>query len=78
MAKAISRRGFVKAGSAFGALAAGGKAVGAQAPTVLVRKATPPVVIASSNGNQYKNGGPRTGVAEAYERIVRGEDGGDD
>jgi N4-(beta-N-acetylglucosaminyl)-L-asparaginase len=74
MAKAISRRGFVKAGTAFGALAAGGKAALAQAPTVLVRKATPPVVIASANGNQFKNGGARTGVAEAYDRIVRGED----
>ena len=74
MAKAISRRGFVKAGTAFGALAAGGKAALAQAPTVLVRKATPPVVIASANGNEFKNGGERTCVHEAWERIARGDD----
>jgi N4-(beta-N-acetylglucosaminyl)-L-asparaginase len=46
----------------------------AQAPTVLVRKAVRPVVIASENGNQWKNGGPRTGVEEAFARITRGED----
>ena len=36
-------------------------------PTVLVRRATPPVVISSANGNVFKNGGPRTGVEEAFE-----------
>jgi len=75
MTTRISRRGFVKAGTALGALsAAGGKAVFGQGPTVLVRKATPPVVIASENGNTVKNGGTRTCVAEAYERMVKGED----
>jgi N4-(beta-N-acetylglucosaminyl)-L-asparaginase len=33
-----------------------------------------PVVIGSENGNQWKNGGPRTGVEEAFLRITRGED----
>jgi N4-(beta-N-acetylglucosaminyl)-L-asparaginase len=70
----ISRRRFVKSGTALGALAAGARPLFAQSPTVLVRKATPPVVIASANGNTVKNGGPRTCVAEAYERIVKGED----
>jgi N4-(beta-N-acetylglucosaminyl)-L-asparaginase len=32
------------------------------------------VVVASANGNEYKNGGPRTGVAEAFARITKGED----
>jgi N4-(beta-N-acetylglucosaminyl)-L-asparaginase len=32
------------------------------------------VVVASSNGNKYINGGPRTAVAEAFARIARGED----
>ena len=45
-----------------------------QAPTVLVRRATPPVVIASTNGHQFRNGGPRTCVEEAWQRIARGED----
>jgi N4-(beta-N-acetylglucosaminyl)-L-asparaginase len=70
----ISRRQFVTTGAALGGLAAGGRALLAQAPTVLVRKAPPPVVISSANGNRYRNGGPRTCVAEAYERMVKGED----
>jgi N4-(beta-N-acetylglucosaminyl)-L-asparaginase len=74
MTERVSRRAFVKAGAAASALAAGGRPLFAQAPTVLVRKATPPVVISSANGNEFKNGGPRTCVAEAYERIVKGED----
>ena len=32
------------------------------------------MVVASANGNEYKNGGPRTGVAEAFARITKGED----
>ena len=74
MTERVSRRAFVKAGAAASALAVGARPLYAQAPTVLVRKATPPVVISSANGNVVKNGGPRTGVAEAYERIVKGED----
>src|SRR6185369_8202998 len=45
-----------------------------QGPEVLVPKAVKPVVIASSNGHTYKNGGPRTSVEEAFARITRGED----
>ena len=32
------------------------------------------MVIASANGNRYKNGGPRTAVEEAFARMTRGED----
>ena len=74
MSERISRRQFVKAGTA-ATVAAGVPAVAfAQAPSVLVRKATPPVVISSSNGHEFKNGGPRTCVEEAWQRIARGED----
>jgi N4-(beta-N-acetylglucosaminyl)-L-asparaginase len=62
----LSRREFVKSGAA--------SAVFASAPEVLVPKAGRPVVIASDNGNKYKNGGPRTAVEEAFTRIVKGED----
>ena len=74
MGRRVSRREFVKAGASATVVAAvPGAAVGA-APTVLVRKATPPVVIASANGHKFKNGGPRTCVEEAFTRIVAGED----
>jgi N4-(beta-N-acetylglucosaminyl)-L-asparaginase len=75
MTNPISRRDFVKAGTAASVAAAvpSARAHG-QAPTVLVRRAAPPVVISSGNGNEYRNGGPRTCVEEAFERIVKGED----
>ena len=74
MRRRVSRRDFVKAGAVASVAAAAPKAVAAESPTVLVRKATPPVVIASANGHQYRNGGPRTCVEEAFARIVAGED----
>src|SRR5947209_19854744 len=74
MAQRVSRREFVKAGTAAGMMAAGAHPAFGQAPTVLAPKAVRPVVIASANGNKYKNGGPRTAVEEAFTRITRGED----
>jgi N4-(beta-N-acetylglucosaminyl)-L-asparaginase len=63
MSQRISRRQFVKAG------------VGAGVAAAVVRsKAAHPVVISSRNGNEFKNGGPRTAVDEAFTRISRGED----
>ena len=55
----MSRRDFVKAG-ALGAAAAGAPAPGgAQAPAVLAPRAVAPVVVASANGHEFRNGGPR-------------------
>src|SRR5262245_8686575 len=67
----ISRREFV--GTTAG-LVAGAAPLFGQGPEVLVPKAVKPVVISSSNGHRYKNGGPRTSVEEAFQRITRGED----
>ena len=59
----ISRRQFMKSG------------VGAGVAAAVVRsKPSRALVISSRNGNQFKNGGPRTAVHEAYLRIARGED----
>ena len=68
MTSRVSRREFVKAGAAAGALASLG------APAVVRASGSRPVVIASANGHRYRNGGPRTCVEEAFERIARGED----
>jgi N4-(beta-N-acetylglucosaminyl)-L-asparaginase len=70
----LSRREFVRAGTAAGMWAAGARPGFSQGPTVLAPKTVKPVVIASANGNKYKNGGPRTAVEEAFARITRGED----
>jgi N4-(beta-N-acetylglucosaminyl)-L-asparaginase len=69
----LSRREFVKVGAA-GTAVLGARSVLAQGPTMMVRKTAPPVVIASANGNRFKNGGPRTCVEEAFGRITKGED----
>jgi len=69
----IGRREFVSAGATAG-LVAGAAPLFGQGPEVFVPKSVKPVVIASSNGHKYKNGGPRTAVEEAFQRIARGED----
>ena len=63
----MNRREFVK-----GVGAAAGSACAA--PTVLIPAQARPVVISSANGNQYKNGGDKTCVQTAFERITRGGD----
>jgi N4-(beta-N-acetylglucosaminyl)-L-asparaginase len=69
----ISRRDFVKTG-ALGAAGVSAPAARAQGPTVLAPGAVKPVVVASANGHQYRNGGPRTAVEEAFLRLARGDD----
>jgi N4-(beta-N-acetylglucosaminyl)-L-asparaginase len=73
MSDKITRREFVMAGAA-GLAAAGAAAAPAEGPTVMTPRSAKPVVIASANGNKYKNGGPRTSVDEAFRRITQGED----
>jgi N4-(beta-N-acetylglucosaminyl)-L-asparaginase len=73
MTQRVSRREFVKAGTAAGVALGAGQAAG-QAPTMLVPKTVKPLVVSSANGNRYKNGGPRTCVEEAFQRITRGGD----
>lgn len=68
----ITRRDFVRTGAIFGAAAV--LPAPGQAPAVVTTKAIVPVVIASANGNQFKNGGERTCVHEAWERMTAGED----
>ncbi len=70
----ISRRDLVRAGALVG-IGRGvlGESVGAQAPAVRTNPAKP-IVIASGNGNRFKNGGPRTCVEEAFGLLVRGAD----
>jgi N4-(beta-N-acetylglucosaminyl)-L-asparaginase len=76
MRRRINRRDFVKTGAAAGATLAAAKKAAAQAPgpTVMAATSTKPVVIASANGNKFKNGGSRTAVAEAFARLTKGAD----
>ena len=70
MNRKLNRRQFVAAGAA---VIAASRVFG-QAPAVQRSKAAKPVVIASSNGNEYKNGGNQTCVERAFTLMVNGTD----
>jgi N4-(beta-N-acetylglucosaminyl)-L-asparaginase len=73
MTPRVSRRQFVRTSAAAG-LCAAAPAAAAQGPSVVVPRSVKPVVVASANGNRFKNGGPKTGVEVAFERLLRGDD----
>jgi hypothetical protein len=64
----MNRREFVKAGTAAGLAAAAGPAALSAGPRVRTQGPSRPVVVASANGHQYKNGGDKTCVETAFER----------
>lgn len=72
MPSPLDRRSFLQAGAALGAGAVL-PSPSPQAPAVL-RAGPRPVVVASANGNRFRNGGPRTCVAEAFARMEGGAD----
>src|SRR3954453_2368066 len=72
MADKVTRREFVLTGTA--GLAAAAAPGLAQAPTVLTKRSVKPVVIASANGNKFKNGGQVTAVEKAFSMMTHGSD----
>jgi N4-(beta-N-acetylglucosaminyl)-L-asparaginase len=75
MGRKLNRREFVQTTTAATVAAAAiPKTLFGQAPTVMVRTSVKPVVIASSNGNQFKNGGSKTCVETAFSMITGGSD----
>ena len=72
MSPRVTRREFVRTTSAAGIAAGASARVFGQAPAVIT--GVKPVVIASSNGNVFKNGGSETGVQKAFAMMVRGDD----
>jgi N4-(beta-N-acetylglucosaminyl)-L-asparaginase len=73
MAKRIDRRQFVQT-TAVAGVAAASRPLFAQAPTVMTPKSVKPVVVSSSNGNQFKNSGTKTCVETAFSMITSGSD----
>ena len=70
----VNRREFVKTGAAAGlAAAAPSTALGA-GPTMIMQTTFRPVVVSSANGHRFKNGGSKTCVETAFERMTKGED----
>jgi N4-(beta-N-acetylglucosaminyl)-L-asparaginase len=73
MSRRVTRRQFVATSAAAAGFTAAVPSVFGQAPAVRT-SAIKPVVVASSNGNRYKNGGAVTGVQKAFDMITRGDD----
>jgi N4-(beta-N-acetylglucosaminyl)-L-asparaginase len=74
MSPKVNRREFVKAGTAAGLAAAAPVAAFARGPAMITQSGSRPVVVASGNGHQHKNGGDKTAVETAFERMMKGED----
>ena len=75
----IDRRAFVRTGAAAGLATAFSAspvhtATAMRAPEVLIRGRARPLVISDSSGFNFRNGGPRNAVEEAFHRITRGDD----
>jgi N4-(beta-N-acetylglucosaminyl)-L-asparaginase len=73
MRKKINRRDFVKRGVVGGVVALSPRRLSGQAPAVATRSVKP-VVVASANGNRFKNGGNETCVQKAFTMMARGAD----
>src|SRR5438093_6050802 len=69
----MNRRRFVCSSAATGlTMAVAPRALFAQAPTIMNSNSTKPVVIASANGNKFKNGGDLTCVQKAFTMMTQG------
>jgi len=64
MAKELSRREFMGAGVALAAMP--------HVPEIWIKRAVNPVVIASGNGHQFRNGGEETCVQTAFRLMTSG------
>jgi N4-(beta-N-acetylglucosaminyl)-L-asparaginase len=72
MPRKVNRREFVVS-SAAGLAAVSHVRPSAQGPA-MIPSSVKPVVVSSANGNQYKNGGTKTGVEIAFAMITEGKD----
>jgi len=69
----IDRRTFL-ASTAAASVVAVARPLSAKAPELLIPQGVKPIVVASANGHRYKNGGAKTGVEIAFEKITKGDD----
>jgi N4-(beta-N-acetylglucosaminyl)-L-asparaginase len=70
----MKRREFVLTTAAAGLAAASPRTIFGQAPAVITQSGIKPLVIASANGHQFKNGGKQTCVEKAFSMITQGAD----
>ncbi len=74
MSKKMKRRDFMRNTAVAGVAIAASKSDVIGFPMILTQSAVKPLVIASANGNRFKNGGPVTGVQTAFTKITEGAD----
>jgi len=74
MADKINRRDFMASTAGMGILAAAQPFASGSGPAVIVQGNSRPVVISSSNGNRFRNGGTKTCVETAFEKMTAGTD----
>src|SRR2546422_5147505 len=74
MTKKIKRREFMRTGAVAGITLASAKSAISRFPTILIQSGIKPIVIASANGNRFKNGGDMTAVHKAFTMITQGAD----
>jgi N4-(beta-N-acetylglucosaminyl)-L-asparaginase len=70
----INRREFLIGGVATVAAATVAETQSNQSPTIITKKGISPIVISSSNGNFFKNGGNMTCVETAFTKMTQGVD----
>ncbi len=70
----MNRRDFMTTTAGAGILAAAQPLAGSGGPAVIVQGNSRPVVIASNNGHRFKNGGTKTAIETAYEKMMAGTD----
>lgn len=71
----MKRRDFLKNSVLVGAaLAASPMQLAARSPEIMKKNGSRPVVISSSNGNWFKNGGTQTCIEKAFSMITEGKD----
>src|SRR5215203_6750431 len=73
MSKRMKRRDFMRNGAVAGLALAGTNEVSGF-PTIMKQSTIKPMVIASANGNRFKNGGNVTAVQKAFTMITGGSD----
>ncbi len=74
MTKPIKRRDFMRNSAAAGIALAGAKSSVLEFPNVVAQRGVKPIVIASANGNRFKNGGDMTAVQKAFTMMAAGTD----
>lgn len=72
--KKIKRRDFMRTGAVAGLTLAASKTVVSQFPAILIQGGVKPIVVASANGNSFKNGGNVTAVQKAFTMMTKGAD----